>query len=84
MERHWKDENAACAMLWNLGLDREDVIEEVMRSPRQVEIRAKSRGLKLPPEIIDLRRSGTSLVRSENVRVPVPRQDDHTVVRRGA
>jgi hypothetical protein len=43
-----------------------------MRSPKQVEIRAKARGLKVPQEFIVSRRSGTSLVRSENVRVLVP------------
>jgi len=42
-----------------------------MRSPKQVEIRAKARGLKVPAELIVSSRSGVSLVRVENVRAPV-------------
>ena len=55
-----------------IGLARSDVIDEVMCSPRQAELRAKARGLKVPPELIGSSRSGVSLVRSENVRAPVP------------
>ena len=33
-------------------LARDDVLVETMRSPKQVEIRAKARGLKVPPEFI--------------------------------
>jgi hypothetical protein len=48
-ERHWRDEkDATCTALWQLGLEREDVFAEQMRSPKQVEIRAKMRGLKVP------------------------------------
>jgi hypothetical protein len=47
-----------------------------MRSPKQVEIRAKARGLKIPQELIISNRSGVSLVRSENVRVPMPGRDE--------
>jgi Protein of unknown function (DUF2800) len=71
-ERHWRDENAAYDALIGLGLARDDVIVEAMRSPKQAELRAKARGLKVPTELIVSRRSGVSLVRSENVRVPVP------------
>src|SRR5262249_55077631 len=71
-ERHWCDENAAIGALVRLGFERTDVIAEAMRSPKQVELRAKARGLKVPQELIDSRRSGVSLVRSENVRVPAP------------
>ena len=71
-ERHWHDENAAIDALIRLGLARDDVIAETMRSPKQVELRAKARGLKVPTELIVSHRSGVSLVRSENVRVPVP------------
>jgi Protein of unknown function (DUF2800) len=71
-ERHWHDESAALAALIDLGLARGDVIAETTRSPKQVELRAKARGLKIPPELIRSRRSGTSLVRSENARAPVP------------
>jgi hypothetical protein len=39
---------------------------------KQVEIRAKARGLKVPQELIDSRRSGVSLVRCENARAPMP------------
>ena len=43
---------AAIAALISLGLARDDVIAETMRSPKQVEIRAKARGLKVPTEFI--------------------------------
>jgi hypothetical protein len=71
-ERHWRDENAATAALLHLGLARDDLVAETMRSPKQVELRAKARGLKVPPELIDSHRSGVSLVRGENARAPVP------------
>ena len=45
---------------------------KTMRSPKQVEIRAKARGLKVPTELIVSHRSGVSLVRGENARAPVP------------
>jgi hypothetical protein len=70
-ERRWRDENAARAALQNLGLDHDDVAKTEMRSPKQVEIRAKARGLKVPPELIVSARSGVSLVKAENVRVPI-------------
>jgi hypothetical protein len=76
-ERHWRDdENIAIAALENLGLTREDIVAQAMRSPRQVELRARARGLKVPQELIVSRRSGTSLVRSENVRVPHRGRDE--------
>jgi len=71
MERHWRDENAAQAALQNLGLDRDDITKTEMRSPKQVEIRAKARGLKVPQELIGSSRSGVSLVRVENAHSPV-------------
>src|SRR5262249_12431783 len=71
-ERHWHDEDAAIGALVRLGFERTDVIAEAVRSPKQVELRAKARGLKVPTDLIVSRRSGVSLVRSENVRVPVP------------
>jgi len=71
-ERHWRDENAAIGALIKLGLARGDVLTETMRSPKQVELRAKARGLKVPAELIDSHRSGVSLVRCENARAPVP------------
>jgi hypothetical protein len=70
-ERHWRDENAAFAALQSAGFYYDDVMQAEMRSPKQVEIRAKARGLEIPKELISSRRSGVSLVRSENVRVPV-------------
>jgi hypothetical protein len=70
-ERHWRDENAAFAALQSAGFYYDDVMKAEMRSVKQVEIRAKSRGLKIPEDLISSRRSGVSLVRSENVRVPV-------------
>jgi hypothetical protein len=75
-ERHWRDENAAYDALVGLGLARDDIIAEAMRSPKQAELRAKARGLEVPTELIVSRRSGTSLVRSENVRVPVRGRDE--------
>jgi hypothetical protein len=72
-ERHWRDdERTTTAALERLGLGRDDIIAETMRSPKQVEIRAKARGLKVPVELIVSTRSRTSLVRSENARAPVP------------
>ena len=71
-ERQWHDESAAIAALLHLGLTRDDIVAETMRSPKRIEIRAKVRGLKVPSELIDSHRSGVSLVRSENARAPVP------------
>ena len=75
-ERHWHDENAAIGALIRLGLARGDVLAETMRSPKQVELRAKARGLKVPAELIVSRCSGVALVRSENVRVPAPGRNE--------
>src|SRR5262245_30113905 len=71
-ERHWHDENTAYDALIGLGLARGDVIAETMRSPKQAELRAKARGLKVPTELIVSRRSGVSLVRCEDPHTPVP------------
>ena len=72
-ERHWRDdERTTIAALESLGLSRDDIIAEEMRSPKQVELRAKARGLKVPSEYIVLQRSGVSLVRCENARALVP------------
>jgi hypothetical protein len=71
-ERQWRDENAAMAALIRAGFSRADVIAETMRSPKQVELRAKARGLKVPPELILSQRSGVSLVKSENAHAPMP------------
>ena len=43
--------STAIAALERLGLSRDDIIAETMRSPKQVEIRAKARGLKVPSGI---------------------------------
>jgi hypothetical protein len=75
-ERRWRDESAAIAALTRLGLTRDDVVAEAMRSVKQVELRAKARGLKIPPELIDSHRSGTSLVKGENARAPVRGQGE--------
>jgi hypothetical protein len=75
-ERHWCDENRAIAALQDLGLERDDLIAETMRSPKQVEIRAKARGFKIPPELINSSRSGVSLVRSETAHAPLPGRDE--------
>jgi hypothetical protein len=70
-ERHWFDESTALATLQSVGFYYDDIIEANMRSPKQVELRAKARGLEVPKDLIGSRRSGVSLVRSENVRAPV-------------
>ena len=76
---------AAIAALTDLGLSRDDVIAETMRSPKQVELRAKARGLKVPHEFIVSRRSGVSLVRCENAHAPMPgRSELVRSFRRGA
>jgi hypothetical protein len=76
-ERHWRDdERTAIAALQNLGLGRDDIIAEAMRSVKQVEIRAKARGLKVPQELIASSRSGVSLVREANAHAPVPGRDE--------
>jgi Protein of unknown function (DUF2800) len=72
-ERHWRDdEGTTIAALQRLGLSHDDIIAEAMRSPKQVELRAKARGLKVPKELIVSHPSGVSLVRIENARAPVP------------
>jgi hypothetical protein len=76
-ERRWcGDEPTAIAALQNLGLSRDDIIAEAMRSVKQVEIRAKARGLKIPQELIASSRSGVSLVREENAHAPVLGRDE--------
>jgi hypothetical protein len=70
-ERHWHDESAATAALLHLGLTRDDIIVAAMRSVKQLELRAKARGLKVPAELISSHRSGVSLVRSETAHAPV-------------
>src|SRR5262249_53478358 len=45
-ERRWHNEDAAIGALIRLGLARDDVIAETIRSPKQVELRAKARGMK--------------------------------------
>ena len=63
----------------HLGLSRDDVIAETLRSPKQVESRAKARGLKVPNGIdrfASLRRLAGA---SENARAPVPGRRDEIV-----
>jgi hypothetical protein len=75
--RHWRDdESTAIAALERLGLSRNDIVAQEMRSPKQVEIRAKARGLKVPSELMVSHRSGVALVRSENAHVPVRSRDE--------
>jgi hypothetical protein len=69
--RQWRDESSAIAALIDLGFARDDIITEEMRSPKQLELRAKARGLKVPQEFIVSHRSGTALVRSENAHAPI-------------
>src|SRR5262249_4406406 len=70
-ERRWHDENAAFTALQSAGFYYDDVMKAAMRSPKQVEIRAKARGLKVPAELIGSSRSGVSLMRVENAHNPV-------------
>jgi hypothetical protein len=70
-ERRWRDEHAALAALQSAGFYYDDIMSADMRSPKQVELRAKARGLKIPADLIVSNRSGVSLVRIENARVPV-------------
>jgi hypothetical protein len=83
-DRHWRDdERTAIAALKSLGLTHDDIIAETMRSPKQVEIRAKARGLKVQDvqKLVVSRRSGTSLMRSENAHVPAPAPRRDEIVR---
>jgi hypothetical protein len=71
-ERRWRDEIVAQITLLNLGFDHDDIVEaEVMRSPKQMELRAKARNLKIPQELIISNRSGVSLVPVENAHAPI-------------
>jgi Protein of unknown function (DUF2800) len=70
--RSWRDEAAVAPALLRLGLARDDVLFETLRSPRQIEARAKARAVKIPNELIVSQRSGVSLVRSENAHDPIP------------
>jgi hypothetical protein len=74
--RAWQDEAAAPVKLLGLGLARDDVLVETLRSPKQVELRAKARGLKIPADFIVSHPSGVSLVRGENARAPVLGRSD--------
>jgi hypothetical protein len=72
-ERRWRDdESTTIAALQSLGLTHGDVVAETMRTPKQIELRARARGLKVPQELIVSNRSGVSLVRIENARAPAP------------
>jgi hypothetical protein len=71
-ERHWRDETTVIGDLMRLGLLHDDVVEEILRSPKQIELRAKARGLKVPSELIVSSRSGVSLVREVNAHALIP------------
>ena len=76
-ERQWRgDEDTTIAALQGLGLGRDDIIASALRSPKQVELRAKARGLEVPAEFIASARSGTSLVRAENAHARTPHRDE--------
>jgi Protein of unknown function (DUF2800) len=76
VNRDWSDEQAAIATLLRLGLERADLIDDQLRSPKQVELRAKARGLKIPQGLIVSRPSGVSLRRAENAHAPAPGRDE--------
>jgi hypothetical protein len=71
-ERSWRDEHETLTPLESLGMARVDLVTEKLRSPKQIEIRAKARALRVPPELIVSTRSGCSLTRIENAHAPVP------------
>ena len=73
--RSWANETTAAPDLLKLGLARDDVLIETLRSPKQVELRAKARGVKVQ-ELIVSRPSGVSLVRAENARDPALGRDE--------
>ena len=76
-ERRWRDEIVAQVALLGLGLELDDIVElETLRSVKQVELRAKARGLKIPPELIVSARSGTSLKWAENADDPILGKDE--------
>jgi hypothetical protein len=79
-ERRWRDdERTTIAAPKRLKLRRDDIITSQLRSPRQIEVRAKARGLKVQQKLDQLivsQRSGTSLVRSENAHAPVPGRNE--------
>jgi hypothetical protein len=76
-ERRWRDdEHTTIAALKGLGLTHGDVVAEEVRSVKQVEIRAKARGLKIPSDFIVSSRSGRSLARIENAHAPIPGRDE--------
>jgi uncharacterized protein DUF2800 len=66
--RSWQDEAAVAPALLRLGLMRDDVIEETLRSPAQVEKRARARNVTVPKELISSKPSGVSLVKAKNAR----------------
>jgi hypothetical protein len=70
--RSWQDAAAVAPALLRLGLMRDDVIVETLRSPAQVEKRARARGVKVPKDLISSKPSGVSLVKAENAHAPVP------------
>jgi Protein of unknown function (DUF2800) len=76
LNRAWRDEHAAIATLLRLGLERADLPDDKLRSPKQVELRAKARGLKIPQELIVSHPSGVSLCRVENAHAPAPGRDE--------
>ena len=76
VNRAWSDEPAAIATLLRLGLERADLLDDQLRSPKQVELRAKARGLKIPQGLIVSRPSGVSLCRAENAHAPAPGRDE--------
>jgi hypothetical protein len=76
VNRAWSNESAAIATLVRLGLERADLIDDQLRSPKQVELRAKAHGLKIPQGLIVSRPSGVSLCRAENARAPAPGRDE--------
>jgi hypothetical protein len=72
-ERRWRDdERTTIAALQSLDFYYDDIVAQTMRSPKQVELRAKARGLKVPQELIVSNRSGVSLVRIENAHALLP------------
>jgi Protein of unknown function (DUF2800) len=69
--RKWRDNDAdTTAALMQLGLIPDQIFEKAMRTPAAMEKYAKTRGLKIPQELIVTGHSGTALKRIENAPHP--------------
>ena len=68
--RHWRDESAAIAALTDLGLSRDDIIAEAMRSPHQAPNSAPRRAASRFPQNSSFPRAPASRWFALKTRVP--------------